>query len=439
MNSLQKGNIGEEFVNNVAYKSLIKYWCYPSPKDVEGDKKEICDLLILFDTTVIIISVKNYEFKDNYARYFKKTIDKAVKQVYGAERKLFSKQRDVYFQHPNKKLEKFPKDNIKDIFRIIINLGKGVRFYPFNMETKDEKFITIFDKEAFETILKELDTIPDFIDYLKKRESFFFNKKTVILPAQNNDFPDDTANQFFEYTSNNIQGDNKKSIIISGTEQDLLAYYLKNDRNFSEKLQMQDSDLMVLNLEENWKEFISYDKVKNKKQEDKYSYFIDNLIEKEVLTLSTPESEEIAKELLSFDRFHRRVISRNFIDFCNTYQNSKGLSIARRYFDIDGTGIVFVFYTDEIKQQESVLNFLLNLVIQSFCVYSKYQSRKMILIATMAEFKQFKFILDKDVKPFTEGVEQQIRTYVKSLGWFTNQEYGYYNEKEYPETSQEKS
>ena len=133
MNSTEKGNIGENFVNEIAFNSFMKYWCYPSPKDENGDKKEICDLLILFGNSVIVISVKNYEFKEKYSRYFRRTIDKAV-QIYGAERKLFSENQEIYFKHPNKKKERFPKEDIERVFRIIVNLGEGVKFYPFNRE-----------------------------------------------------------------------------------------------------------------------------------------------------------------------------------------------------------------------------------------------------------------------------------------------------------------
>lgn len=45
-NSLQKGKEGENFVNDLAFKSFLKYWCYPNPMDENGDKKEICDLLV---------------------------------------------------------------------------------------------------------------------------------------------------------------------------------------------------------------------------------------------------------------------------------------------------------------------------------------------------------------------------------------------------------
>ena len=89
MNQIEKGNAGEKFVNEIAFNSFMKYWCYPGTKDENGNKKEICDLLIIFGDYTIILSVKNYEFKENYARYFRRTIDKAVTQIYGAERKLF--------------------------------------------------------------------------------------------------------------------------------------------------------------------------------------------------------------------------------------------------------------------------------------------------------------------------------------------------------------
>ncbi len=77
----QKGDSGEEYVNELAFNSFIKHWCFPNPKDENGDKKEICDLLILFDDICIILSVKNYTFKGDHNRYFNKTIDKIKKII----------------------------------------------------------------------------------------------------------------------------------------------------------------------------------------------------------------------------------------------------------------------------------------------------------------------------------------------------------------------
>lgn len=427
MDSTEKGNNGEIFVNNIAYNSFLKYWCYPSPKDEKGDKKEICDLLIIFNNTAIIISVKNYQFKENYSQYFRKTIDKAVRQIYGAERKLFSIYRDTYIKHPDRSLEKFPKENIKQIFRIIVNLGEGVKFYPLNKETKSEEFISLFDKDAFETIVQELDTMPDFIEYLTKRELLFYGKIVIALPGEENDFPAETSSQFLEYSQDNFL--KKDSIILSGTEYDLLAYYLKNTRSFP--IKSDKSNNLFIQLDGNWNEYISRKEVILKKKYDENSYFIDELVKREIFKKGNEQSEEIAKELFSFDRFDRRIISNNFLQFYNLYENNKDFNFARRYSDFKGTGIVFVFYSPEMDDQ--LVNSLLKITLDSFCVYSKYKSKKMIIIATTKEFKQFKIGLIKDIKPFSAKKEKQIKEDIKELGWFTNHTEINVSEEEYPE------
>ncbi|HAW59150.1 MAG TPA: hypothetical protein DCX03_09105 [Bacteroidales bacterium] len=431
MDSTEKGNIGEEFVNEIAYNSFLEYWCYPSPKDEYGDKKEICDLLILFGDNLIIVSVKNYEFKDFYSRYFRRTIDKAVKQIYGAERKLLNKERDIFVKHPKREIERFPKERVKNIYRVIVNLGVGVRFYPFNKATKDEKFITLLDKEAFQTIVRELDTIPDFIEYLRKREELFADKIVTILPGDEDDFPVDTAKQFFEYVKQNLNSNEKQSILVSGTEHDILAHYLMNERSFPEYIHSKEYNVMFVQFDGNWSDYNQRKQVKAKRNLDKKSYFLDELVKREVLTKHNDNSVELATAILSFNRFNRRVISNNFLQFYDTYKDEKGNFLARRYADFNGVGIVFAFYPQEMPQE--MVNTLLGIALDSFCVYSNYKSKTMILIATTNEFKQFKMGIMKDIVPFPKEQEEQIRKDVDLLGWFKNHQEFNVTEKEYPD------
>ena len=58
--STEKGKQGEDAVNQISFKTYLKYWCYPNPKDELGDKKEICDLLIIFKDVLILFAIKNY-------------------------------------------------------------------------------------------------------------------------------------------------------------------------------------------------------------------------------------------------------------------------------------------------------------------------------------------------------------------------------------------
>ena len=134
----EKGKIGEKFANEIAYKSFLKYWCYPNPKDENGDKKEICDLLIIFKDTIIIFCVKNCDFKDDYKRYFRKTIEKDINQINGAERKLTNKT-EIYIKHPDRPTEKINKSKIKRVFRVVVHLAEAVQFYPFSGISKEGK------------------------------------------------------------------------------------------------------------------------------------------------------------------------------------------------------------------------------------------------------------------------------------------------------------
>lgn len=257
-----------------------------------------------------------------------------------------------------------------------------------------------------------------------------FDGKTVtVLPGEENDFPNETASQFFEYEQQKSSAD-KMSIIISGTEHDLLGYYLKNERSFPPDIESEKFNGMFIQLDGNWEDFKSNEQVLLKKNLDKDSYFLDELVKREVLTKNNPNSEELAIEILSFNRFNRRIISSHFLEFFDKYKDTSGLHFARRYADFDGIGIVFAFYTQEMT--EEMITTFLSLAMDSFCIHSKYKSKKMILIATTTKFRQFRIGLMKDIKPFPKDEETQILEDVKTLGWFTNHTETNFTDHEYP-------
>jgi hypothetical protein len=419
-----KGNLGEEFVNELAYNSFLKFWCYPSPKFENGNKKEICDLLILFNSVAIVISVKNYEFKGNHFRYFNNTIEKAVSQLHGACRVLFG-QTEVLIKHPDKEVEVFPKNQIQKIFRLVINLGEGAKFYPFNSITKNDDYVTLFDKDSFETIISELDTIPDFIDYLEKREALFKSKTTIILPGDEFDFPIETQKEFFE-----LRGVmNSDFILISGTEKDLLSHFFKNQRNFPNSLNG-DANGYYLIIDGDWNEFIANEQVKKKNEADKTSYFIDKFVKHELLVNMDPMRENLAKALLSFDRLTRRTISKSYFEFHNQYKDTEGLNFDRRFGDFNGVGVLLTFYTREMDFE--MINNLNTLAIESSHLFTDYKSKSMILISSNRDHR-FMFHYIDNLEKYPEKLEKQIRKDVETLGWFTKHTYIESSENEFPD------
>lgn len=193
--SKAKGDQGEKFVNTTAYSTFLKYWCYPNPLDITKDNKEICDLLIVFNEICIIVSVKNYSFQGNYRKYFSKTIDKAIRQISGAERKLFGS-REIIIKHPDRPAERFPRERIREIFRIIVNTNTNVKFYRTSFRIDGNKNVTVFDADAWHAMLVELNTISDVVSYLRERTRLIGNRLAIILPREEYDFGKQDGEQF---------------------------------------------------------------------------------------------------------------------------------------------------------------------------------------------------------------------------------------------------
>ncbi len=424
MDSNIKGDSGEKFVNDIAYKSFLKYWCYPSPKFENGNKKEICDLLIIFQDVCIIISVKNYEFKGNHVRYFNNTIGKAIKQVKGAQNLLFS-QNEVAIKHPDKKTEIFPKQTFKKKFKLIVNLGEGLDFYEISHSSKENDFISIFNKDTFSIILNELDTIPDFIDYLEKRENLFKNKD---VKAINFEIDSELNENDYSFLFKEIP----RSIKIIGNEKDLLAYFFKNSRNFPQQVINNEDNNMVLVIEGAWAEFKDSYEAVHKYVEDKASYFVDEFIKNEVLKFDYAFKEELAKELLSLNRLQRRSLGKRFFDFFEKVRGYDNNIKHRRFTEFPNSklGVIFFNYSDDFTYEDLVKYF--ELIFESFAYKYNYKHKTFILIG-INKAPHFVYHIYKGYERFSLEDEKIIENNIKMLGWFTEYEEGEWIEYEFPE------
>ena len=391
-----KGIEGENFVNELAFSSYLKYWCYPGPLNELGDKKEICDLLILFKDIAIIFSVKNYAFKGNYERYFKSTIEKAVKQIQGAERKLFHSNQDIFIKHPDREIEHFPKENFKKIFRIIVNLGEGLEYHISAEMTGKDEFISIFDKEDFKTVIKELDTISDLVHFLEAREALMRSKENLIL---------------------------------EGKEKDLLAIYLKNGREFESEITDAANAKLHLFIDGSWESFKKRKEVLLKESADKYSYLIDELVSKEILKL--PNGHLLAKELMSLDRYSRRVLGKSFVIFFQSHNHRAVGYNARRYGKIGDLLFILFYYTPDIE--EKVVNFAVQTALHSHLIMSDNSTNKIILLGITKDMKQFKFGYLEMQGSHSDEEKARIMSDALIFGWFKSHTAINFTELEYPD------
>lgn len=373
----KKGQVGEEYVNELAFNSYLDYWCYPNPKDELGDKKEICDLLIIFQDTVIIISVKNYENKGNYERYKKNVIENSSKQLYGAERKLFNSTREIKIKHPKRGNQIFDKTSINNIFRMTINVGEQFEFYDLGDIKENKGFINILDKDTFEKIIQELDTIPDLVNYLIEREKFLTHYKEIYFKSK---------------------------------ERDLLAIYLRNIRKFPDEYYKSNNEKIIVDLTNAWEDYDNNIRVSKKREQDKYSYFIDKIVYEDILKIDN--GEILGKALMSLTRMDRRYISKALMTLIAKHQKDDEVELARRYLDL----MIFDVAPSLYAYKTNCIN--------------KY----LIVLAGNDYLKQWKYGLFIPPEfPFSNEAVIYFEGLIKKLGWFTDMRGFHYKENEYPD------
>lgn len=387
---IDKGVEGENLVLKSLETSYLKYWLYPNPKDLAGDKKEICDALILFFDTAIIISVKNYQCKGNYERFTKKVIEKSSKQLFGAERKFLTSNQ-LLIEHPTNGENLVTSKEYSNIFKITVSVGEDFENYEFIDYDENKGTIAILNKETFQILVNELDTIKDLTDYLKARESLL------------------------------LKNLNKK---CRCREIDLLAHYLTNAREFKKELN-ENFENETNSLNGKWESYNNDRQVFLKRLEDEKSYFIDDLIKNDVLKLSN--GELLAKELMTLSRFERRIISQNLFEIVEKYQNEDDF-FARRFAIYNGVGFLFIYYPAERNQTE--IDTILKLA-QEIYAY-KYNCEKVVLLASNKGMKQWKFGLFNSTK-VTKQAKEYLENLIQKFGWFTNVQVINRNIKEYPE------
>lgn len=386
---IDSGIEGENFVLKILETSYLKYWLYPNPKDENGDKKEICDALILFFDTAIIISVKNYQCKGNYDRFAKKVIEKSSKQLFGAERKIFSLNELKVIHPTNGETIINPKD-YPNIIKITVSVGEDFENYEFIDYDENKGIIAILNKDTFQTLVKELDTVKDLTEYLKSRE-------TLLLKNLN-----------------------KK---CNCKEKDLLAHYLTNARDFKKELHINFEEESS-KLKGQWEIYDKDKQVLLKRLEDEKSYFIDELIKNDVLKLYN--GELLAKELMTLSRFERRIIAQNLFEIVNKYQNEKDF-LARRFARYNDVGFLFIYYP--IERPEVEIDKMLELAQQIYAY--KYSCKKLVLLAASSGLKQWKFGLFESTE-VTPEVKIYLEKLIISCGWFKSEMVIKRNIKEYP-------
>ena len=385
-----KGKQAEEFVHILADRTFLEDWCYKNPKLPDG--KELCDLLIVYDDVAIIWQVKDLKLGTD-GLYKKGDVKKNIRQISGARRSLFDLKIPTELENPRRGKETFNPNSINEVYLVSALLGEPQYFSSF-AETVNGQIIHVFTREFTELVLKELDTIRDFIDYLKEKEKLFSQSSIGIT--------------------------------ILGEEKELLAYYLSNMKSFKE---FKKNSYIVI-TEGCWNDFVKKPEYLAKKQADEISYGWDSIINR--AHTCGGEYEKVAREMARSDRFERRFLAKSFFDaHIKSHNLPKDRNTFRRVIEMDGITYCFMFL-DDPEPRERKRNLL-----EAFCFIArgKYLKNKTVLgIATELKIRpqcSYDFCLI-ELNEWTTDQQKELERIQKETGFFLNLKMSQIHEDEYP-------
>ncbi len=285
-------NQSEEYVSKIGTKTFLSLWSFENP--LKPNREELCDFLVVFENDIVIFSVKNIEYKKkeneqvDMERWKRKAIDNSTSQIYGAER-ILGQMTDVIDSEGDTQLQ-LPDLETRRIHRVAIALGSN-REIPYSDGEFGKGFIHIFDEISFDVVLKELDTINDFINFLSDTEIFLTTKKVVML----------------------------------GGIEDLLGIYLWNDRTYPE------GDTFTV-MDDYWKEINDKPEMIGKRQLNKVSYLWDHIIESFIKSFfdgtiqgdnDLSDIEKGLRIMAKENRFNRRILMEDFRDMVGKTEKGK--------------------------------------------------------------------------------------------------------------------
>lgn len=325
----------ERILSKLARKTSLSLWTYANVFTDEGrvngkgDGKELCDLLVVFGCNVILFSDKECAFQSTsdisiaWPRWYKSAIKKSIRQLAGAESFLKKFPHRVYIDKECQTRLPIPLPSQENAKYFLVAATRGSHFAArqhfgngssgsFILDTTlsgethknapfrigfplENRYVHVLDEVAIEILLNELDTLPDLIEYLEKKEAFLQQPEhTFFIPG----------------------------------EEDLLAHYMTSevDGTHSFPALPRDTPNFVQFEEGIWDKYEKCPQRVIKIKSNENSYVWDRLIDYyskfiragTAITLPFQSSEKVdhelvAREFASQNRLMRRVLSESFI------------------------------------------------------------------------------------------------------------------------------
>jgi hypothetical protein len=309
-----KGKKAEQLIQELAEKTFLKDWCYPNPRLPDG--KELCDLLVVFDRTVIIWQIKDLK-PDKTGCIKTSDLEKNLRQLAGARRQLFELRSNVELSNPRRGIEHLDASSITDVYLISVILSRdenvAVQQISFVENVKGHP-AHVFFRQFTQLVLNELDTISDFCEYLRALESVTKDSSIILLSGQ----------------------------------EELLAHYLIKGKSF---IWMKREEITLIH-EGAWSALKASEAYRRKKEEDSISYLWDQLIDSAHEGAGEePRYERVARELARSNRSERSLLAHHFLEAHELAHNDLHNNIFRRVMSFQNITYCFVFMHNPLSEK----------------------------------------------------------------------------------------
>jgi len=399
-------NESEQLVYDICKKSFLCLWSYQNPLGKDG--KELCDTLVVCEPDIVVFSVKDIrlthsgDLSVDWKRWRKRAIDASAKQIYGAERWLEGVSHVI--RSDGSTGIKLPHREVRRIHRVAIALGDQgkapIRFGEFG-----KGFVHVFDKTSLDAIMGELDTIEDFVAYLSAKEALYLSRRTTLF---------------------------------QGGEEDLLALYLHNGRQFPEKF-----DLVVID-DNLWAGLKNNEYYKAKKEADSISYAWDRLVDilsNDILHGDLEfgpglnDSEIAVRTMARESRFGRRLLGKSFMEFFELSRENK----LRSRMALGNSDVTYVFLAMPHGEDRGYRK--AELFGRCLVARGLNQERKIVIgLATerYEEGKGFSFdLMHMHIPKWAGKLQEQMDYLQKEFGYFASPRLTKVHEDEYPQITKE--
>lgn len=389
----------ERFVAGLCQRSFLKLWTHPNPKGKKG--KELCDCLIVCGPHVVIISVKDNEYRETgdktgWERWTKAALEKSYSQIWGAERWLETVDS---VERADGRVIFLPERGSRQYHRIAVALGAHGEV-PLKWGDAGNGFVHVCDEYSVGALFLVLDTITDFVDFLRASEGL----------VRGGVFP----------------------LFSGGGIEDLVAFYIQQGRSFQfDAFEGKKPDMLILH-NDLWQGLVKSDDFKSMQSDLKDSYVWDKLIEHYTDDLLTGgmfdmHSKQVTDNELALvtmalqPRMHRAVLADAFLQFL---QNAELKSAARVVQGHGDSAFVFTVWSSadrEFRARE--------LILRCLVVRGKFPGVTTVVgIATdrpgTSKIGYSSDIVYVHMTEWTEKDEQDVQGIQRDLGYFKNVTWG---------------